>query len=1242
MSPLTATPLKSEKLKPEKTSARNSDDRLVLTVNGGSSSIKFAVFAPGTPPRRVLAGQIERIGETGTRLVTTGDPAASPEVRPVEAADHSHAAACLIAYLRERLGPAALAGVGHRVVHGGVHLLDHQPVTADLIAELRRNQPLDLAHLPREIALIEAFRGAFPELPQVACFDTAFHRDMPRAAQILPIPRHYAAAGVRRFGFHGLSYTYLMGRLAEVAGPDAANGRVLLAHLGSGASMAAVRGGKAMDTTMGFTPTAGLVMGTRPGDLDPGLLVYMMRVQRMAPDQMDAFISRRCGLLGVSETTADMGDLLARRAADERAAEAVEIFCYQARKFAGALTAAMGGLDTFVFAGGIGEHAPAVRAEICRGLEYLGLNLDPTRNGANAGVISTDQSRVTVRVIPTDEELVIARAVFDFLSPAVTPPLGQERNPPMTTAPNAAAAPAAGTITTATTISGSPLSPDLLRRMDAYWRAANYLSVGQIYLFDNPLLREPLQRQHIKPRLLGHWGTTPGQNFIYVHLNRVINQFELDMIYISGPGHGGPALVANTYLEGTYSEVYPGITQDEAGLAKLFRQFSFPGGIPSHVAPETPGSIHEGGELGYSLSHAFGAAFDNPDLIVACVVGDGEAETGPLATAWHSNKFLDPDTDGAVLPILHLNGYKIANPTVLARIPRDELAELFRGYGWNPHFVEGDDPATMHQLMAATLDHVIDEIRRIQLEARSGHNPGRPRWPMIVFVTPKGWTGPKMVDGQKVEGTFRAHQVPLADPDKNPEHLKQLEAWLKSYRPGELFDAQGRLLPELAELAPRDARRMGANPHANGGLLLRDLRLPDFRQYAVEVLAPGAVDAEDTRVLGNFLRDAIKSNQDQRNFRIFGPDETLSNRLGAVFEGTARQWDALTEAGDEFLAPEGRVMEVLSEHQCQGWLEGYLLTGRHGVFNSYEAFIHIVDSMFNQHAKWLKVTLGLPWRRKIASLNYLLASHVWRQDHNGFTHQDPGFIDHAVNKKAEIVRVYLPPDANCLLSVMDHCLRSRHYVNVVVAGKHPAPQWLPMDAAVRHCTAGIGIWEWASSDQGGEPDVVMGCAGDVPTLETLAAVSLLRTMLPEIKVRVVNVVDLMKLVPPGEHPHGLRDADFDTLFTTNKPIIFAYHGYPWLIHRLSYRRTNHKNLHVRGYKEEGTITTPFDMAVLNEMDRFHLAQDVIERLPQLGARAAYLKQALRDKLLEHRNFICRHGEDMPEIRNWKWGATVAG
>ncbi len=780
----------------------------------------------------------------------------------------------------------------------------------------------------------------------------------------------------------------------------------------------------------------------------------------------------------------------------------------------------------------------------------------------------------------------------------------------------------------------NPVPDPPLARMDAYWRAANYLSVGQIYLLDNPLLREPLEPGHIKPRLLGHWGTTPGQNFIYVHLNRVIREYDLDMIYVAGPGHGGPALVANVYLEGTYSEIYPHITRDEAGLQKLFKQFSFPGGIPSHVAPETPGSIHEGGELGYSLSHATGAVLDNPDLVVACVIGDGEAETGPLATSWHSNKFVDPVRDGAVLPILHLNGWKIANPTILARIPRSELEQMLRGCGWDPEFVNGDEPASVHRQMAAALDGAIARIREIQAAARAGRASDRQAWPMIVLETPKGWTGPKVVDGQRVEGTFRAHQVPLSDPAKNAEHRRQLEEWLRSYRPDELFDERGRLKAELQELAPTGDRRMGANPNANGGRLLRDLRLPDYRTYGVSVPSPGGAEAEDTRVFGRFLRDVVKENP--TNFRLFGPDETLSNRLNAVFEATARQWEAETSPDDEFLARSGRVIEVLSEHQCQGWLEGYLLTGRHGLFNSYEAFIHIVDSMFNQHAKWLKVSRELPWRARIASLNYLLSSHVWRQDHNGFTHQDPGFIDVACNKKAEIVRVYLPPDANCLLSVMDHCLRSRHYVNIVVAGKQPAPQWLSMDAAVRHCAAGIGVWDWASNDGGGEPDAVLAAAGDVPTLEILAAVSILRSHLPKLRIRVVNVVDLMKLQPASEHPHGLPDADFDAVFTTGKPIVFAYHGYPWLIHRLTYRRTNHRNLHVRGYKEEGTITTPFDMTVLNDLDRFHLVKDTIRRLPQLGTDGARVAAEMDAKLAEHRAYIRERGEDMPEIRNWRW------
>ena len=780
------------------------------------------------------------------------------------------------------------------------------------------------------------------------------------------------------------------------------------------------------------------------------------------------------------------------------------------------------------------------------------------------------------------------------------------------------------------------LNDEMLRKIDAYWRAANYLSVGQLYLYDNPLLREPLKLSHIKPNLLGHWGTTPGQNFVYVHLNRVIKENDLDMIYIAGPGHGGPALVSNTYLEGTYSEVYPNISQDEAGLKKMFTQFSFPGGIPSHVSPECPGSIHEGGELGYSLSHAFGAAFDNPELIVACVIGDGEAETGPLATSWHSNKFLNPISDGAVLPILHLNGYKIASPTVLARIPKEELDALLRGYGWEPYYVEGDEPEKMHELMAATLDKVISDIKLIQKEAREHNDPTRPHWPMIVLRSPKGWTGPKEVDGVKIEGSFHAHQIPILIDAEHPDHLRQLENWLRSYRPEELFDEDGRLMPELAELAPKGTRRMGANLHANGGWLLKDLVLPDFRDFAVKVPLPGTVQAADTHVLGEYFREVIKLNKKQRNFRIFGPDETLSNRLNAIFETTNRQWEGITDADDEFLAADGRVMEMLSERQCEGWLEGYLLTGRHGLFNSYEAFIHIIDSMFNQHAKWLKVTSELPWRKEIASLNYLLASHVWQQAHNGFTHQDPGFIDHVVNKKASVVRVYLPPDANCLLSVWNHCLKSRNYVNVVIAGKYLAPQWLTMDDAIDHCTKGIGVWKWASSDEDGEPDVVMACCGDVPTLETLAAVSILRKSLPDLKVRVVNVVDLMKLEPNTEHPHGLNDRDFDALFTRDKQIVFAFHGYPWLIHRLTYSRTNHENIHVRGYKEEGTITTTFDMTVLNEIDRFHLVIDVINRLSKMSYEGNALKQEMQNKLIEHKKYIDKYGVDMPEIVNWKW------
>jgi xylulose-5-phosphate/fructose-6-phosphate phosphoketolase len=786
----------------------------------------------------------------------------------------------------------------------------------------------------------------------------------------------------------------------------------------------------------------------------------------------------------------------------------------------------------------------------------------------------------------------------------------------------------------ATTDIARPLAAEELARLDAFWRAANYLSVGQIYLLDNPLLREPLALEHIKPRLLGHWGTTPGLNFIYAHLNRVIAREDLSAIYVAGPGHGGPGLVASTWLEGTYSELYPNVSQDEEGMRALFRQFSFPGGIPSHVAPETPGSIHEGGELGYALAHAYGAALDNPELLVACVIGDGEAETGPLAASWHSNKFLNPARDGAVLPILHLNGWKIANPTVLSRIPHGELDALMTGYGYRAWFVEGDEPQAMHQAMAATLDEITAEIRRIQDDAREGASTERPRWPMIVLRTPKGWTGPAEVDGLPVEGTFRAHQVPLAQLAENPGHVRALEAWMRSYRPEELFDEHGRPRHDVVAGVPAGERRMGANPHANGGLLLRDLRLPDFRDHAIGVDAPGIGASEATRVLGGWL--AAVARQNPETFRVFGPDETASNRLGAVIEESDRAWMGQRLETDVHESPEGRVMEVLSEHLCQGWLEGYLLTGRHGVFNSYEAFIHIVDSMFNQHAKWLKVTRHIPWRRPVASLNYLLSSHVWRQDHNGFSHQDPGFIDHVVNKKAEIIRVYLPPDANCLLSVADHCLRSRHYVNVVVAGKQPALNYLTMDEAIAHCTRGIGIWDWASTDHGGEPDVVLGCAGDTPTLETIAAAAILRERLPELKVRVVNVVDLMRLQDETEHPHGLSNGLFNALFTIDKPVIFAYHGYPWLIHRLTYRRANHHNLHVRGYKEEGTTTTPFDMVMLNDMDRYHLVIDVIDRVPGLGQRAALLRQEMVDERLNIRAYTREHGDDPAAVRDWVW------
>jgi len=1184
----------------------------VLTLNGGSSSIKFAIFEPGQPPVRRLAGVVERLGQPDAFLRVSG-PGRPDERRPLPAADSTRAVSGLLDFLDAAGELAGVAAVGHRIVHGGPMHFDPQLVTPDLLADLRAAVPFAPNHLPGALRLIDALARRLPGVPQVACFDTAFHRDLPPAAARLPIPRRFADAGVRRYGFHGLSFQYLLEELERQSGVEIARGKVILAHLGSGSSLAAVAGGRSMDTTMGLTPTGGLMMATRTGDLDPGVLLHILRTERLTVDQLDHLVNRESGLLGVSETNPDMREIAAKRSSDPRAVEALDLYIYSAQKGIGAMAAAIDGVETLVFAGGIGENAPEVRAGILNGLGFLGVRIDEARNAANAPVISADGSPCTVRVIPTDEEMTIARIVCEG------------RYETGTTTPLTSRTPA--------------ITDDDLRKLDAYWRAANYLSVGQIYLLGNPLLKEPLRREHIKPRLLGHWGTTPGLNLVYVHLNRVIVRDNLNVLYIAGPGHGGPGVVANVYLEGTYSEVYPKISQDEAGVQRLFKQFSFPGGIGSHCTAELPGSIHEGGELGYALSHAYGAAFDNPDLIVACVIGDGEAETGPLATSWHSNKFLNPARDGAVLPILHLNGYKIANPTLLARIPRDELRMLLEGYGYAPHFVEGDDPSTVHRALATAMDAVCAEIRRIQADARERGATARPAWPMIVLKTPKGWTGPREVDGKPTEGSWRSHQVPLSDMASD-EHVRILEAWMKSYRPEELFDTAGRLVPELAALAPTGERRMGANPHANGGTLLRDLELPDFRSYAVAVPSPGGSVAAATKVQGQFLRDVMRLNDAAKNFRVFSPDELASNRWQDVLDATGRCFVGELDPGDGTReALDGRAMEVLSEHQCQGWLEGYLLTGRHGFFSCYEAFVHIVDSMVNQHAKWLKVCREVPWRRPIASLNYLLSSHVWQQDHNGFSHQDPGFIDHVANKKSEVVRVYLPPDANCLLSVTNHCLRSRGYVNVVVAGKQPARQWLTMDEAVAHCAAGVSVWPWASNDGGVEPDVVLACCGDVPTLEALSAVGLLRGYFPDLKVRLVNVVDPMKLQPSSEHPHGLPDDDFDALFTRDKPIIFVFHGYPTLIHRLTYRRTNHRNLHVRGYKEEGTTTTPFDMCVLNQIDRFNLTLDVIRRVPGLAERAAGVVTALREKLLEHKQYITEHGTDLPEVSNWQWARS---
>lgn len=1143
----------------------------VLVVNVGSSSVKVAVYRDGT--------EVER---------------------------HKFAPAEKDA-LAELLKKQAPTAVGHRIVHGGTKFTKPVRITSEVLAELDALAPFAPLHLPPEVAVIRAVEKLRPGFPQVACFDTAFHATMPPLETRYGLPAKYHDAGVRKYGFHGLSYQFIASQLPAVS-PRAATGRTVVCHLGSGASVCGMLAGKSVSTSMGFSPLDGLLMATRCGRIDPGVLLYLLKHDGMSVDDVEKLLSKESGLLGVSGVSADVCEVLANPSTE--AVLAVQLFCRMAAKEVAEAVVALGGLDALIFTGGIGENSPAVRAGIAKELAWLGIAPDGSANDRNATAFHSPDSKVELFRIPTDEERVIAEETAAVL--------GLTAGFPSPARP-----------------SDGPLSAEELAKIDAYWRAANYLSVGQIYLLDNPLLREPLQRKHVKPRLLGHWGTTPGLNFIYAHLNRVIKRDDLNVLYVTGPGHGGPGLVANVYLEGTYTEFYPQITRDADGIRRLFKQFSFPGGIPSHVAPETPGSIHEGGELGYSLSHAFGAAFDNPDLIVACVVGDGEAETGPLATSWHSNKFINPARDGAVLPILHLNGYKIANPTVLAKLPHDELVAFFHGHGYEPHFVEGHEPAKVHQRMAEVMDTCFARIRDIWTQARSGGPVTRPLWPMIVLRTPKGWTCPHEIDGKVVEGSWRSHQVPMGDMDQEG-HVAILEGWMKSYRPEELFDESGAFKPELAALAPTGTKRMGANPHANGGQLMKPLEMPDFRQYAIAVEKPGSASAEATRVQGTFIRDVMKLNTTAANFRVFSPDENASNRWGDLFAVTNRCLVAPVEPNDTSVSADGRVMEVLSEHQCQGWLEGYLLTGRHGFFNCYEAFIHIIDSMFNQHAKWLKVCNHIPWRRPIASLNYLLTSHVWRQDHNGFSHQDPGFIDHVVNKKAEIIRVYLPPDANTLLWVTDHVLRTWNRINVVVAGKQKAPIWLTMEEAAKHCEAGLGVWEWASTDGGSLPHVVMACCGDVPTLEVLAAVKLLREHLPSLRVRVVNVVNLMKLQDQKEHPHGLTDAEFDAVFGTDTPVIFNFHGYPWLIHRLTYRRKCHPHLHVRGYKEEGTTTTPFDMCVMNDIDRFKLVMDVIDRVPGLSGTAGAVRELMLAKRAEHKAYIAEHGDDLPEIRDWKW------
>jgi acetate kinase len=1216
---------------------------LYLALNAGSSSLKFALIADrGRELRHEVRGQFERVtGDGEPRFVARRADGAVLEERQWPASaylGHPGALKTLLAFVRRAVADEELSAVAHRVVHGGAAF--DGPVLVDdaVLARLQTFVPLAPLHQPHNLGPIRLLRELAPELPQVACFDTAFHRSLPPVAERFALPEELHAAGLRRYGFHGLSYEYVAGALRELD-PAAARGRVVVMHLGNGASMCALRDGRSVATTMSFSVLDGLCMGTRCGALDPGAVLWLMGARGLAPAEIEHLLYDRSGLLGVSGATSDLRALLASR--DARAQLAVDLFVYRIARELGAMAADLQGLDAIVFTAGIGENATAVRERVCRDAAWLGVELDPAANAAGGPRVSAPGSRVSAWVVHTDEELMMARHARRVLAER-TP---EARGAPMTTSARSleGAAPLSAFGRARATVAGAPLTDEQVQRLDAFWRACNYLALGMIYLRDNPLLREPLRPEHVKDRLLGHWGASPALSFLYTHLDRIIRERNLDAMFMAGPGHGAPGVLGPIYLEGTYSDVYPDKSLDEEGLRRFFKQFSFPGGIGSHCTPETPGSIHEGGELGYVLAHACGAAFDNPDLIVAAVVGDGEAETGALATSWHIGKFLNPIRDGAVLPVLSLNGYKINNPTLLARIPTDELVDLLRGYGWTPLLVEGSDPPSMHQAMAATLDAAVDAIRGAQAEARRTGAASHPRWPMVVLRAPKGWTAPAELDGHKLEGSWRAHQVPITGVKTDPARLAMLERWLLSYRPDELFDASGAPVREIRELAPKGPRRMGANPRANGGLLKRALRMPDFPAYAVPVDAPGASEAENTRPLGVLLRDVMRSNPE--NFRVFGPDETTSNRLDAVYEASRKLWLEATfpeDADGAQLAPDGRVVEMLSETTLEGMLEGYLLTGRHGFLSSYEAFVHVIDSMFNQHAKWLAICNDLSWREDIASLNLLVTSTVWRQDHNGFTHQDPGFIDVVVNKSSEVTRVYLPPDANCLLSVADHCLRSENYVNVIVVDKQKHLQYLPMDAAIAHCAKGIGIWDWASSDEGQEPDVVMGCAGDVATLEALAATAMLREAFPDLKLRFVNVVDLFKLQPELEHPHGLADRDFDSLFTESTPIIFNFHGYPWLIHRLTYRRTNHANLHVRGYKERGSINTPLELAIENQIDRFTLAMDVIDRVPRLRGAGAHAKERLRNRQIQCMLHAHEHGVDPPDIVGWRWPGGPPG